>query len=68
MDLLRKEAEMRNQPKKYVFGSKSSVCTGLGLFMLIILTAGCATSPVEEEGPYLTIRGGQNSGGVTWSK
>lgn len=51
---------------KYEF--KRSVSMGSVLFLFVVLSAGCATTPPPEQGPYIKIQGGQNSGGVTWSK
>lgn len=59
---------MCTQPQRCKYGFKRNVYTGLTLFFLVVVGAGCASTPPQEEGPYLKIQGGQNSGGVTWSK
>jgi hypothetical protein len=39
------------------------------LFLFVVIGTGCASrKPRLEQGPYIKIQGGQNSGGVTWSK
>jgi hypothetical protein len=60
---------MQREPQKLKYEFKRSVCIGLALFIFIVIGAGCATrTPPPEQGPYIKIQGGQNSGGVTWSK
>lgn len=59
---------MYTQPPRYKYEFKRKVYTGLALFFLVVVGAGCASTPPQEEGPYLKIQGGQDSGGVTWSK
>ncbi|MFA6378421.1 MAG: hypothetical protein WCX16_01385 [Candidatus Omnitrophota bacterium] len=42
---------------------------GFLLFLFVVMGAGCTTpKPPPEQGPYIKIQGGQDSGGVTWSK
>lgn len=42
---------------------------GIAFLLFVVICAGCASpKPPPEQGPYIKIQGGQNSGGVTWSK
>jgi hypothetical protein len=60
---------MQIYPQKLKYVLKRCFCAGLTLFSFIIIGAGCAAStPPPEQGPYIKIQGGQDSGGVTWSK
>jgi hypothetical protein len=60
---------MQIQPQKLEYEFKRSVCIGIALLLFVVIGAGCATStPPPEQGLYIKIQGGQNSGGVTWSK
>jgi hypothetical protein len=63
-----RKANMQREPQKLKYEFKRSVCAGLALFLLVVIGAGCATLPPPEQGPYIKIQGGENSGGVTWHK
>jgi len=47
---------------------KRSVCIGLGLFLFVVLGAGCATSPPPDQGSHIKIQSGQSSAEVSWPK
>ncbi|MDD5668587.1 MAG: hypothetical protein PHE58_00955 [Candidatus Omnitrophica bacterium] len=60
---------MKIQLRKLKYMFKKKACIGLVLVIFVIIGAGCARSRHHRDsGPYLKIQGGQNSGGVTWSK
>lgn len=59
---------MQRDPRKLKYALKRSVCAGLALFLFVVIGVGCASTPPPEKGPYIKIQGGENSGGVTWSK
>ena len=59
---------MRIQPQKLKYEFKRSVYIGFALFFVVIAAGCAANTPPPDQGPYLKIQGGKDSGGVTWSK
>jgi len=60
---------MQINSKKLVYKFKKSSCISFALFVFVIMGAGCATHRHHEDrGPYIKIQGGEDKGGVTWSK
>lgn len=60
---------MQRELQRLKYGFKRNVFIGFALLLLVVIGAGCAASkPTPEQGPYIKIQGGKDSGGVTWSK
>ena len=61
---------MQIQPQKLKYEFKRSACIGVALFLLVVIGVGCAahTRPPEQQGPYIKIQGGQDSGGAVEPK
>lgn len=59
---------MRKQSQQLKHKLKRSVCSGLVLFLLAMIGAGCATQkpPPPEQGPHIKLQSGESSAEVSW--
>ncbi len=60
---------MQIQRKKINYGLKRCICTGLALFLFVVIGAGCAApTPLPEQGSHIKIQSGQSSAEMSWPK
>lgn len=59
---------MKVQSQKLRNKFKRNVCAGLALFFLVVIGAGCASTPPPEQGSHIKIQSGQTSAEASWPK